>query len=140
MKELAQKIPSQLQEMGGQIEEAMRDAAAGLAANDLSEETAGAQAAAIELLSQMMMSPQMGGRGGMMAMMGGGGGSGASAGGNPSQSESGLPGEGGGGVAEGVPTGARSGDRASGGGGREWPAEYRDALEGYFQAVTKEGL
>jgi hypothetical protein len=140
MKELAQKIPSQLQEMGGQIEEAMRDAAAGLAANDLSEETAGAQAAAIELLSQMMMSPQMGGGGGMMAMMGGGGGSGASAGGNPSQSESGLPGEGGGGVAEGVPTGARSGDRASGGGGREWPAEYRDALEGYFQAVTKEGL
>lgn len=144
MEEMAQRLPPQAGAMAEAIQQAMADAQASLEQGALGEETTGAQAAAVELLTQLLMSPSMGGGGAgamMMAMMGSGqsgGSSGSAAGGNASPQPSDLQGEDGGGKAQEVPTGFRGGDRTAGGTATEWPPEYRDALEGFFQGAARE--
>ncbi|GAB4246001.1 MAG: hypothetical protein OHK005_11660 [Candidatus Methylacidiphilales bacterium] len=141
MEELGAKLPPQLSSMGAAIRDAMSDAAEGLKQGDLGEETTGAQATAVELLTQLLMNPSMGGGGAgamMMAMMGASSGPGSSAGGNASQRESDVQGENAGGKAGQIPTEFRSGERTSGGSSTEWPPEYREALEGFFQGAARE--
>lgn len=141
MEELGGKLPQQLSSMSTAIQEAMTDAAESLKQGDLGEETTGAQATAVELLTQLLMNPGMGGGGAgamMMAMMGASSSAGSSPGGNASQQESDLAGDNAGGKAGQIPTEFRSGERTSGGSSTEWPPEYREALEGFFQGAARE--
>lgn len=146
MQELAQRLPAQVAPLAAVIQEAMADASESLGQADLSEKTTGAQATAVEVLTQMLMDPSMGAGGaaammlGMMSGTGAGGNTpgGDSPGGYAGQQESDLAGQKSGGQAGGISTEFRGGDRAAGGSPTEWPPEYRDALEGFFLRTAKE--